>query len=211
MATFSQSLDTKRFEILSGRKLNLDSKKSWDQKFNKSGYIFGKKPADSLTVNNQFLIKNSKVLDLGMGEGRNAVYLASIGHNVVGIDISSVAVEKAHALAKENGVKIKGIVANIKDYRFNESEFDAIICFYYVERTLLKEMMKWVKPGGLIFFEAYTKEDKKESQGKIQNKLYLLKPQEVLSMFPGWRVLKFEEPLHQARNYSSIIVQRPLK
>ena len=35
--------------------------------------------------------------------------------------------------------------------------------------------MKWVKPGGLIFFEAYTKEDKKESQGKIQNKLYLLK------------------------------------
>ena len=146
-----------------------------------------------------------------MGEGRNAVYLASLGHDVVGIDISSVAVEKAHALAKENSVQIKGIVANIKGYRFNESEFDAIICFYYVERTLIRDMMKWVKPGGLIFFEAYTKEDKKESQGKIQNKLYLLTPQEILTMFPGWRVLKFEEPLHQARNYSSIIVQRPLK
>ena len=69
LSVYAQSLDTKRFEILSGRKLNLDSKKSWDKKFNKSGYVFGKEPADSLRVNNQFFKKIQKFLILEWEKG----------------------------------------------------------------------------------------------------------------------------------------------
>ena len=69
LSTYAQSLDTKRFEILSGRKLNLDSKNHGTKKFNKSGYIFGKEPADSLRVNNQFFKKIQKFLILEWEKG----------------------------------------------------------------------------------------------------------------------------------------------
>ena len=85
-----------------------------------------------------------------MGEGRNAVYLAKFGHEVTGIDISSVAIKKSNKLAKENNVKIKGIVGDLNKYVFNENEFDVVLCYYYLDRKLIKKIKRWVKPGGTL-------------------------------------------------------------
>ena len=108
-----------------------------------------------------------------MGEGRNAVFLATQGHKVVGIDISSIAVEKANALASEFRTEIKGVVASLDDYQISEKSFDVILSFYYVDRKLINKMKKWLKPGGLIFYEAHTVE--KLTDGKMINKEYLVK------------------------------------
>lgn len=187
-----------------------DNKTKWDRRFNKRTYIYGKSPAKFLAENFDYLKPESQILDMGMGEGRNAVFLAQKGHLVTGIDISSIAVKKAKNLASERGVKFKSIVGSLTKYKFQPNSFDAIICFYYVDRTLNKKIMSWLKPGGILIYEAYTWKEFVKNEGKTDNKNYYLKPQELISMFPGYTILKYEEPEHEREYRASIILKKDL-
>ena len=140
-----------------------------------------------------------------MGEGRNAVFLATKGHKVIGIDISSVAVDKANALAREFSTEIKGVVGSLDNYPIKNNSFDVILSFYYVDRKLIKKMKKWLKPGGLIFYEAHTLDKLKE--GKFINKNYLVQKREVLNFFKDMKVIKFQEP-DDGSYRSSVIVKK---
>jgi 2-polyprenyl-3-methyl-5-hydroxy-6-metoxy-1,4-benzoquinol methylase len=203
-------MSNSRLSQLSGEKdQSYDTKSKWDQRYNKRNYIYGKRPAKFLAENFDFIPKESSVLDMGMGEGRNAVFLATKGHKVTGIDISSVAVKKARKLAKENKVKIKTVVGTLNKYQIAPQSFDVIICFYYVDHNLDKTLQTWLKPGGLLIYEAHTVEQLKHNEnGKTENKSYYLKSQELLTMFPNMKVLKYEEPLHEDQFTASIILQK---
>ena len=201
-------LPASRFEHLTGVKMNTDSKSAWDAKYNRPTFIFGKRPADFLAENYHYLPFEGSVLDMGMGEGRNAVFLAQKGFKVTGVDISSVAVKKANLLAKEYGVKIKGVVASLKDYKIAPGSFDAIICFYYVDHSLLEKIKSWLRPGGVLIYEAHTLRQKKLASHAHDPVDNFLKEQELLKMFPGMRVLKYEEPLHLKEYSASIILQK---
>jgi tellurite methyltransferase len=200
---------TNLYEGLSGNKINnkRDIKKYWDQKYSKKKYLFGKNPSLFLQKNIQYLIPNSKILDMGMGEGRNAIFLSENGFNVTGIDISSVAIKKAHRFAKEKKVKIKTIIASLNDYKFHENTFDAIISIDFVDRDLVNKMKKWVKPGGIIIYEAYTTKQRNRPGFKTRDPRFFLHSQELLTLFPKSTILKFEEPIHESQFKSSIIIQ----
>lgn len=201
-------LPASRFEHLTGVKTNTESKSAWDAKYNRPNFIFGKRPAIFLAENYHYLPFEGTVLDVGMGEGRNAVFLAQKGFKVTGVDISSVAVKKAQMLSKEYGVKIKTVVASMKNYKIPPGSFDAVICFYYVDRDLLEKLRSWVRPGGVIIFEAHTIRQRAlpaQDHGPIE---YFLKEQELLTLFPGMRVLKYEEALHMKDFKASIILQK---
>lgn len=195
-----------RFQQLSGVKVSDDSKTQWDQRYSRPNFIFGKSAAKFLQENYQYIPYEGTVLDMGMGEGRNAVFLAQKGYKVTGIDISSVAVKKAYLLANEFGVKIKGVVASLQDYKIAPNSYDAIICFYYVDRSLLEKIKTWLKPGGVLIYEAYTTREQDLKKKALDDSF--LKEQELLRMFSGMRVLKYEEPLHEKEFRSSIILKK---
>ena len=199
-----------RFQQLSGIKQSQDSKTQWDQKYARSTFIFGKSPAAFLAENYHYIPFQGSVLDMGMGEGRNAVFMAQKGYSVTGVDLSSVAVKKSYLLAQEFGVKIKGVVASLKDYKIPPASFDAIICFYWVDRSMVDKIKNWLKPGGILIYEAYTTKEKEKLKSRkgISNGDHYLKEQELLKLFPGMRVLKYEEPLHEKEFRSSIILQK---
>lgn len=198
-----------RFQHLSGIKTSKDSKTQWDEKYSRPTFIFGKSPVPFLAENYQYIPFEGTVLDMGMGEGRNAVFLAQKGYKVTGVDISSIAVKKSYLLAQEFGVKIKGVVASLKNYKIPPNSFDAIICFYFVDRSLVERMKSWLKPGGVLIFEAYTSRQKSlKSQGESSPEDEYLREQELLKLFPGMRVLKYEEPLHEKEFRSSIILRK---
>lgn len=203
-------ISNQRLDQLSGSKQKpFDTKTDWDQKYSRPSFIFGKTPAKFLAENFDFLRPQSKILDMGMGEGRNAVFMAQKGHNVTGIDISSVAVKKAYMLAKEFKVRIKGVVASLEKYKIPDESFDAIICFYYVDRSLISKIQKWLRPGGVLIYEAYTLRQKDKMDFRKEPDSYFLKPQELLTMFPTMQVLKYEEPLHEKNYRASIILKKP--
>lgn len=202
-----QGVGPNRLELLSGVKRTKDEKSFWDEKFSKNNYVFGKIPAKFLAQNYQYIPPQSTVLDIGMGEGRNAVFLAQKGYVVTGIDISSVAIKKARALASEFGVRINSIATSVEKF-VPEKSFDAIICFYYVDRKVVTKMLSWLKPGGIIIFESHTEKQKGVKGYENYNIEYLLKPGELLTLFKGAQILKFEEPLHYQEFTSSIIVKK---
>ena len=203
-------LPSSRLNKLSGEGVRpFDKKSAWDQRYSQRRYVFGKSPASFLAENFDFLSSESKILDMGMGEGRNAVFLAQKGHMVTGIDISSVAIKKARQLAKELGVKINTVVGTLKKYQFQKASFDAIICFYYVERSLNPKILEWLKPGGILIYEAYTTKEYERQQGQGEEKYSsYLKPGELLKMFPEMTLLKYEQPLHEKQYRASIILKK---
>lgn len=199
-----------RYQHLTGVKTSQDTKNQWDAKYSRPTFIYGKSPAQFLAENYHYIPYEGAVLDMGMGEGRNAVFLAQKGYKVTGVDISSVAVKKSYLLAQEFGVKIKGVVASLKDYKIPPNSFDAIVCFYYVDRSLVEKMKSWLKPGGILIYEAHTTREKERASRKrdpLDEDTYL-KEQELLRLFPGMRVLKYEEPLHEKEFRSSIILRK---
>jgi SAM-dependent methyltransferase len=197
-----------RYQQLSGMKIQGDTKDQWDKRYSRPSFVFGKSPVRFLAENYQYIPFEGTVLDMGMGEGRNAVFLAQKGYRVTGIDISSVAVKKAHMLAEEFGVKFKGVVASLNNYKIPPASFDAIVCFYYVDRSLIDKMKSWLKPGGILIYEAYTTRQVKNKKSPEYNPDYYLKEQELLHLFSGMRVLKYEEPLHEKEFRSSIILMK---
>jgi len=197
-----------RFQHLTGVKTSQDSKTQWDEKYSRPTFIFGKSPAEFLAENYQYIPYEGTVLDMGMGEGRNAVFLAQKGYKVTGIDISSVAVKKSYLLAQEFGVKIKGVVASLSDYKIAPGTFDAIVCFYYVDRSLVEKIKTWLRPGGILIYEAYTLREKTKKKSDSSDDSEYLREQELLKLFQGMRVLKYEEPLHEKEFRSSIILRK---
>lgn len=196
-----------RFQQLSGVKVSQDSKTQWDQRYSRPTFIYGKSPVQFLAENYQYIPFEGSVLDMGMGEGRNAVFLAQKGYKVTGVDLSSVAVKKAYLLAQEFGVKIKGVVASLKDYTIQPNSYDAIVCFYWVDRSMVEKIKTWLKPGGILIYEAHTvRERERDSQKKSEPLDHFLKEQELIKLFPGMRILKYEEPLHEKEFRSSIIL-----
>lgn len=202
-------VDANRFELLSGVRRNKDSKSFWDKKFSNRKYLYGKTPAKFLAQNYEYIPAGGIVLDMGMGEGRNAVFLARKGYKILGIDISSVAVKKARRLAREFGVRIDSVIASLDKYKIPKASFDAIICFYYVDRKLTNRMLTWLKPGGIIIYESNTiLQRTRKSGGNKYDPRFLLGEGELLEMFPNTRLLKYEEPLHKENFTASAILRK---
>ncbi|MCX5885955.1 MAG: class I SAM-dependent methyltransferase, partial [Proteobacteria bacterium] len=150
---------------------------TWDERYQNTWEGEVKEPASFLKENLSKLPKG-KALDLAMGVGQDAIFLAENGYKVVGIDSSEVAIEKAKTYAKEKGVSIQAIQADLAAYTLPENEYDVILNFYFLERNLIPQIKKVLKKGGMVVFETYTMEHQKYD--KPFNPDYLLQENELL-------------------------------
>jgi tellurite methyltransferase len=140
-------------------------------------------PRDLITRFHQIIPLSGFVLDVAMGPGGNACFLANKGYKVLGFDISSVAVRRA----KNQCNSLMAVIADSNEMFFPANSFDAIINFYYLDRKVLKLFETILKPGGFLFIESPvvgTCEDDYEIERK-----YLLDKNEIFLTFPGWDIL----------------------
>lgn len=139
-----------------------DARAFWDQRFSAPEYIFGKAPNRFLVSQAQWLRPGMRVLDVATGEGRNAVWMAGQGCEVLGIDISPLAVEKAGRLAAQAGVRVAFEVADVRQWRWPAESFDAVVSIFIQfaapgERSAVFEGMKrTLHPGGVLIMQGYT-------------------------------------------------------
>ncbi|MFQ5672358.1 MAG: class I SAM-dependent methyltransferase [Nitrospinales bacterium] len=177
----------------------------WDRKYDTGKYLFGKEPIRFL-ADNVGLLPKGKALDLAMGEGRNGVYLATRGFDVLGLDISDVGLQKARKLAEAHGVKIKTRVADLESYQLEKNAYDVVLDTYYLQRSLFPQIKRALKSGGVAVVETYNTNLLKYRRF---NKDYLLKPNELREIFKDFKIIRYQEVDDGKTAYSSIIAQKP--
>ncbi len=181
-------------------------KSRWDKKYSTEKYVFGRE-ALSFVQDHVDLLPKGHALDIAMGEGRNGVFLATKGFQVTGVDISSEGLKKAEALAAEHSATITTMVVDLEAYDIPPNTYDVIICTYYLQRDLFPKIAAALKPGGMALIETYTR-DHNQYRPRF-NKAWLLKPNELLTMFPGFRVLRYQEVDTGETAFASILAQKP--
>lgn len=134
----------------------------WNDRYRGDVYVRGTMPNDFLyRVSNS--IKGNKVLCLGEGEGRNAVYLAREGFDVSAVDASALALEKAERLADQSYVDINTQVADLNQYVIKPKRWSGIVSIFChlpstVRANLHRKVVAGLKPGGVFILEAYRSE-----------------------------------------------------
>jgi len=172
-----------------------DAAKEWDERY-RLGLTMPDEPAALLVENLSLLPKGGKALDIAMGTGRNALYLASLGFRVTGIDLSAVAVEKCREKAERLDLPIEALVADLEHHPLPSEEYDLIVNFYYLQRSLAPQIVAGLKPGGVLVFETFTIDQLQFGWGpKIPD--YLLRPGELQEMFAGLEMLLYQEGVIQ--------------
>ncbi|MDO8615860.1 MAG: class I SAM-dependent methyltransferase, partial [Dehalococcoidia bacterium] len=159
-----------------------DSERFWDERYRSEEAAPERGPADFLVEHRHLLPAVGRGLDVAMGSGRNAIYLASLGYEVTGIDVSGVAVERCRAEAERRGLRVEAIQADLESYQLPRETYDVVIDFYYLQRELAPALVAALRPGGVLVFESFTTEQRRFGWGPVQDD-FLLRPGELRSLF----------------------------
>ena len=140
-----------------------DATQFWNERFNKEIFIFGKEPNEYLVEKtNQYLKPKDKVLCIADGEGRNGVWLAKQGMQVVGFDASDIALAKAKQFSIDNQVEVEYSFSDTDSYAWQENTYDAVIGIFIqfadpaMRARIFENAYKTLKSGGLFILQGYT-------------------------------------------------------
>jgi SAM-dependent methyltransferase len=133
----------------------------WEARFSAPEYVFGTEPNAFLKSQAGVLPKTGKALAIADGEGRNGVWLAEQGLDVLSVDFSPTAQAKAQELARRRGVTLRTLQADIMAWDWPSAEFDVVAAIFFQFATppersrIFAGIRKALKPGGLLLLEGY--------------------------------------------------------
>ena len=141
----------------------------WNERYQERGALWGAAP-------NQFVIdrlaglKPCRVLDMGSGQGRNAIWLAEQGHQVTAVDLSDVATEQALQIAATLGVDLEFIAADLAEWEPLPESFDLVLLAYLQapeehRRTLHAKAVRALAPGGQVVVIAHHRDNLDQGVG----------------------------------------------
>lgn len=159
----------------------------WDQRYSAPEYVYGTEPNAFLAEHAGLL--TGPVLSLCEGEGRNGVFLASRGFDVLGVDGSPVGLAKAQRLASARGVALRTEVADLATYDPPENTFGAVVSIFAhlpsaLRRRLYPLVERALKPGGVLLIEHYSPAQIPKSTGGPKDPDMLFAAADLPRMFP---------------------------
>ena len=152
--------------------------------------------------------KGGRALDVACGIGRNALHLSSLGFEVDAVDISSVGLEKAAALALERGLKVNWLEADLELPFDPPAVYDLIVMFRYVNMPLLERLGNCLKPGGWFICEEHMQTDEEVIGPKSTR--FLLAPGALAKACGGLRIHHQEEGVFPTREMQRVALARVL-
>ncbi|MBK9249893.1 MAG: class I SAM-dependent methyltransferase [Ignavibacteria bacterium] len=174
----------------------------WNERFSANEFVYGETPNQFLEEHLQTLLPGS-ILFPAEGEGRNAVYAASLGWKVSAFDISTEGRKKAMRLAASKNVTIDYQVGTLDTLDYKHGQFDVIALIYAhfpadIKSQYHKELSALLRSGGVVIFEAFSKKHPEyqatnPSVGGPKELAMLFSVEEIEADFAGYEVLMLEE------------------
>jgi cyclopropane fatty-acyl-phospholipid synthase-like methyltransferase len=153
----------------------------WETRFSVPEYIFGTEPNQFLRSQAHLLPSKGKALSVADGEGRNGVWLAEQGLDVLSVEFSPAALAKAQALAESRGVTLRTERVDVTAWAWPRAEFDVVAAIFIQfvgpdqRKQIFAGIRQALKPGALLLLQGYRPEQLKYKTGgpsQIEN-LYM--------------------------------------
>lgn len=175
------------------------TKEFWDERFSKNEYAYGLKPNEFFKTELEKLTPG-KLLLPAEGEGRNAVYAASLGWDVTAFDISTQGKTKALQLSSEYNVSINYINCSIDDIEKYNDKYDAIALIFVHQPPVIRERLHnncidMLKPEGKLILEGFEKDQLSLKSFGPKDSSLLFSQKELENDFGKLNSLKTEKKL----------------
>jgi SAM-dependent methyltransferase len=175
---------------------SLLNREHWDERYATEELIWKADP-------NRFLVEEldalapGTALDVACGEGRNAVWLASKGWRVTGVDFSRAGLAKAQRLAADRGLEVTWVEADVVEWQPPEAFFDVVVVMYLhlpaeQRRQVLSRSAAALAPGGVLLVVGHDNSNLLKGTGGPQDPAVLFGPEEIVEDLPGLRIERSE-------------------
>jgi cyclopropane fatty-acyl-phospholipid synthase-like methyltransferase len=134
----------------------------WDKRYSGEEYFFGSEPNAFLVSQHRLLRPGMSCLAVADGEGRNGVWLAQQGLQVLSVEASVVALEKAQKLAMQRGVTMAFEQADLAYWQWGLNRFDVVVAIFIqfappaLREQMFADIKSCLKPGGFLLLQGYT-------------------------------------------------------
>ncbi|MGG0657188.1 class I SAM-dependent methyltransferase [Rummeliibacillus pycnus] len=167
---------------------------TWNEWFNTVEYMFGEEPNIFIKSYAAQLEGLKKVAAFAEGEGRNAVFLATLGHEVTAFDYAESGLRKTKRLAKKNNVEVNTVQVDLLEGTIPTQQFDAAIMVFGhfpkgKQSLVFDKIVNAVRPGGKIMMELYSEDQLEYQTGGPKELEMLYKPQNLLDWCEGSKIL----------------------
>jgi cyclopropane fatty-acyl-phospholipid synthase-like methyltransferase len=185
----------------------------WQERFASEEYRFGTAPNAFLASQVKRLPKAGKALAIADGEGRNGVFLAEQGLDVLSLDFSSNAQVKARKLAAARGVTIRTEQADVVNWTYPAATFDVVAAIFFqfagpADRAkIFAGIKRTLKPGGLLLLEGYTPKQldyKTGGPSKLENLYTRELLQAAFGDFSSLDIRDYEAELHEGAGHGGM-------
>lgn len=185
----------------------------WEGRFAAADYVFGKEPNYFLAACKPLLPRAGTALSVADGEGRNGVWLAEQGLDVLSLDFSPSAQKKAAALARERGVTIALECADVHEWAYPKAAYDVVIEIFTQFSTPSERAKKWsgmakaLKPGGLLIVQGYTPKQLDYGTGGPKERDQLYTRAMLEAAFAGFHDMRFveeEREIHEGTSHGGM-------
>ena len=172
------------------------NREDWDERYGTEELIWKADP-------NRFLVEDldalvpGRALDLACGEGRNAVWLASKGWHVTGVDFSRAGLAKARRLATDRGVEVTWVEADVVEWQPSPASFDVVVVMYLhlpseQRRQTLSRAAAALAPGGTLLVVGHDASNLLHGTGGPQDPAVLFGPEEIVEELSGLQIERAE-------------------
>ncbi|MFN8570993.1 MAG: class I SAM-dependent methyltransferase [Gemmatimonadaceae bacterium] len=188
----------------------MNNRDFWNTRYAATPFVYGTEPNAFLVEHRDML--RSPVLSICEGEGRNAVYLAESGLEVLGVDLSEVALKKADALARSRGVVITTSLADLTTYEPRPNHYGAVVSIWAhlpssVRHRLYPLLERALTPGGILLLESYSESQLEKDTGGPKDADMLMTVEKVRREFPTLEPVllrETEREVHEGGGHSGM-------
>lgn len=171
----------------------------WDERYATDDYIFGTAPNVFLASQAELIRPGMHALAIADGEGRNGVWLAELGAQVHAVDVSPVALAKAHKLAAERSVSLNFEQADVLNWNWPEDAYDLVAAIFIQfasppeRERIIAGIRRALKPGGLLILQGYTPKQVEFATGGPGNAANMYTAELLREWFGDWKISHLHE------------------
>jgi len=193
--------------------MSLNEYERWETRYALPEYAFGKDPNYFLASCKTLLPRSGRVLAIADGEGRNGVWLAEQGLDVLSIDFSPSAQKKARTLAAERHVNVAFQQVDVHTWDYPEAAFDVVVEIFTQFSSPAERALKWagmrraLKPGGLLIIQGYTPKQLEYGTGGPKQAENLYTRSMLEDDFRGYRdlnIVEEEREIYEGTSHSGM-------